>query len=660
MTFPQHPVTPGEGATAGPDGSARPISPFGTDGPTSAINNFSANLSTGFSANRRKFLSWGGLAAGAVMVGGVASACGTAATGRSTGKTGGNSKGAGPGNGTGKGANGGDGGNGSAAVTRTGAAGDTFFIAGFQFDPPKSFNPLNAGPTWPAGQGSIQLLFETLVRFNLVSGDLEPGLATGLTDVNARTVQAKLQDGTKWQDGKALTSADVKFTFDLAKKTAVSYSSVWEYLQEVKVVDDQTVQFIAKAKPLNMLAIKSAIAGTYVLPQHIFETWVNNNTATSAPNLTNPVGSGPFQIKLADQTQIELSRYDNYWGNQTFGKPPMSTVTHPIFKSNDDGDLQFEEGNIDASQQFTTQIWKMWEKGSPVGTWLKDKPYYLPGSIPLLQFNTTKKGLDDPQVRLAIAYAIDTATIAATAMSSYSSVPQASLILPTGFEQKYFNQAAATSQGWKYDTNKATQILQGIGASKGSDGIWKLKDGTRLGPWKLITPTGWTDWNSACETVLKNLKAFGIDLATQFPTPADVTTSVQNGNFDMAVWGVSGVGPASPWQRFQDVLDYRIGAPIGKTAFSNLTRFKDTSVPALLDSAAAASTDAARKTAYGKLDEVFRKNVPVIPLMYRPLEFFEFQTGTWTNFPTSSNSYAPPMWQGAGIDWIFKLQKQGA
>ena len=75
----------------------------------------------------------------------------------------------------------------------------------------------------------------------------------------------------------------------------------------------------------------------------------------------------------------------------------MTTINHPIFKSNNDCDLKLESGEIDASQQFTAQIWKMWEKGKPVGTWMKEKPYYLPGNLPLLSFNVNKKGLDNPR-----------------------------------------------------------------------------------------------------------------------------------------------------------------------------------------------------------------------------------------------------------------------
>ena len=75
----------------------------------------------------------------------------------------------------------------------------------------------------------------------------------------------------------------------------------------------------------------------------------------------------------------------------------MTTINHPIFKSNNDGDLKLESGEIDVSQQFTAQIWKMWEAGKPVSTWMKKKPYHVPGNMPLLIFNLNKKGLDNPR-----------------------------------------------------------------------------------------------------------------------------------------------------------------------------------------------------------------------------------------------------------------------
>jgi hypothetical protein len=75
----------------------------------------------------------------------------------------------------------------------------------------------------------------------------------------------------------------------------------------------------------------------------------------------------------------------------------MTTINHPIFKSNNDGDLKLESGEIDVSQQFTAQIWKMWESASQVSTWSKKKPYHVPGNIPFLIFNLEQEGPGQPE-----------------------------------------------------------------------------------------------------------------------------------------------------------------------------------------------------------------------------------------------------------------------
>jgi peptide/nickel transport system substrate-binding protein len=362
-----------------------------------------------------------------------------------------------------------------------------------------------------------------------------------------------------------------------------------------------------------------------------------------------------------DQTQVNLKRNDNYWGKTVFGTPPMTTINHPIFKSNNDGDLKLESGEIDVSQQFTAQIWKMWESGKPVSTWSKKKPYHVPGNIPFLIFNLSKPGLDNPKVRLAIAYSIDYANIATTAMSDYSEPANASLIVPTGYESKFYDSAAVQAEGWKFDKAKAVDILENdLKAKKGSDGIYELPDGTKLGGWKLITPTGWTDWNTACEIVAKSAKEVGIDISTEFPQAPTAISRWQNGDFDLCMNSYTGVNPASPWIRFRDALDDRGVADYGKSAFWNYGRFKDPDVPALLDAAAGAKSDAEAKSAYAELDKIYRAKVPAVPLMYRPLSFYEFNANNWENFPTEENPYAPPMWSGAGIQWLFKIKKVGA
>jgi peptide/nickel transport system substrate-binding protein len=585
---------------------------------------------TGWTPNRRRFLSVAGLAVGGAVVGTTAAGCGTAQTGNTSGESGG--------------------------TGRAGAAGQTLFVAGFQWGPPNSFNPFGATPAFPTAGGQPELLYEALIRFNMLDGSLVPGLATEVQQPDDSTLVLPLQEGTKWSDGSELTADDVAFTFDLGKQTALPFSTIWDYVDTITATDPRTVTITLKDDPYNPIFVKNVLTTTLIVPKAIWSKIAPDKVAAE-PNMT-PVGSGPFKLDKADQTQVNLTRNDDYWGKDAFGTPPMTTINHPIFKANDDAALKLESGEIDAAQAFIAQIWKMWEdKDKPVGTWLKEKPYYLPGSIPQLIFNTTKKGLDNPKVRLAIAYAINTPNIATTAMSDYSAPVNASLILPTGYEAKFYDADAVKATGWTYNKDKAIEILEGeLKAKKGSDGIYELPDGTKLGGWKVICPTGWTDWNTALEIVAKSCQEIGIGITTEFPQAPQYTQKMQNGDFDLTMNQYSGVSPASPWIRFRDVMDDRGVPDVGKRASWNYGRFKDSKIPAQLDAAAAAKTDDEAKAAYAALDTIYRENVPTVPLMYRPLDFYEFNQSTWENFPTEENPYAPPMWRSAGTQWIFKLK----
>ena len=587
----------------------------------------------GFGTSRRRFLGLAAMAVGGALIGVGTSGCGTAQTGR-TQEAGGQ-------------------------AGRTGAAGDTLFIAGFQWGPPSTFNPMAPTPAWPTAIRHPQYIYETLLRFNMLDGSIHPGLGRELQEPDKQTIVVPLQDGTKWSDGSELTAEDVVFTFGLAETSdGLWYANVWQYVDSIEATDPRTVTFKLKTDPYNPNLVKDYINNVMILPKAVWDK-IEGANLVKETNL-KPIGSGPFMVDKADQTQVTLVRNDNYWGKTAFGETPVKIMNHPIFKSNNDGDLKLESGEIDVSQQFTAQIWKMWEKGRPVSTWKKEKPYHLPGGIPLLIPNLSKPGLNDVKVRQALAYSIDYPNIATTAMSDYSEPAKASLIVPLGYESKYFDQAAVDAEGWTYDPEKAVSILEGeLKAKKGSDGIYELPDGTKLGGWTLITPTGWTDWNTACEVVAKSATEVGIGIKTQFPQAPTMQSRMQNGDFELCMFSYNPVSAASPWVRFRDAMDDRGVPGPGKTAFYNYNRFKHPDVPGLLDQAAAATDDASRKTALGQLDKIYREQIPVIPLMYRPLEFYEFSETNWTNFPSEANPYAPPMWQGAGIQWLFKIKKVG-
>ena len=212
---------------------------------------------------------------------------------------------------------------------------------------------------------------------------------------------------------------------------------------------------------------------------------------------------------------------DNYWGQaeSMFGKlPAPKYYAHIIYKDNAAANTAFTAGEMDLSDVFMPQIWELWEdKNLPVQTYYKDAPYYQIATLSYLWFNTSVPGLDNIEVRRALAYAFNYPKISEVAISSYGGELIPSLFLDEERE-KYVNETEElTALRWTYDVDKANEILDGLGAEKGSDGIRVLPDGTRLGPWKVECPKGWSDWTAALEVACQSAKEVGIELQTDLP-----------------------------------------------------------------------------------------------------------------------------------------------
>jgi peptide/nickel transport system substrate-binding protein len=476
--------------------------------------------------------------------------------------------------------------------------------------------------------------------------------------VDDTTMEITLQDGTAWQDGTPLTVDDVIFSFELAKThDDLDYSLFWDYVTEITATGDRTLQIKLNPEQLNIGQVNFWLSQERILPKHVWEERAAGDTPLSQIVDDNPLGSGPYKVLNFTSERVALERYDDYWGNDVFGTPAPKYIVHPIFDSNDAGNLAFQQGAVDLSQQFAPQIWQMWEDDDlPVGTWFTETPYHIPGNIPMLHINMQRPGLDNVLVRRALAYSINYAQIAETAMSRYSVPVQPSLIIPSGGEEKYFDAEQVAELGWEYNPEKARQILEEeLGATKGSDGIYVLPDGTRLGPYKVNAVYGWTDWMTAVELVAQNATEIGIEVSTEFPEQPVLYSRRNAGDFDMLIFTHTGASAASPWRRLHDVLDIRGVPPMGENAFWNWNRFDHPDVADLLDQAAAATDVETQKALYSQLDRIFLENIPVIPLMYRPLEFYEYNETVWTGFPNADNPAAPPMQNQAGIRIPFVI-----
>ena len=97
---------------------------------------------------------------------------------------------------------------------------------------------------------------------------------------------------------------------------------------------------------------------------------------------------------------------------------------------------------------------------------------------------------------------------------------------------------------------------------------------------------------------------------------------------------------------------------IGEEAFANQGRYKNEEADKLIQKIPALTNEKDLIAAYRDLNRIFMETIPVIPVMYRPTQYYQFSTKHWTNFPTEENPYAPPqsLVVAAGVKALWSIK----
>lgn len=184
---------------------------------------------------------------------------------------------------------------------RTSAASRDGMYAEAVVGPAANLNPLFASTS--AEQAVSQLLFSRLLNYD-TSGTLNNDLATSVSlDSAETTYTVKVRTDVKWHDGEPLTTDDIAFTVALIQNPNIRTSiSGWEGIATT-VLDEYTISF---KLPSPYAAFAHALTFP-VLPEHLFQgvppSLINENSFS-----TNPIGSGPFQLRFIQDVDTNLDR----------------------------------------------------------------------------------------------------------------------------------------------------------------------------------------------------------------------------------------------------------------------------------------------------------------------------------------------------------------
>ena len=137
---------------------------------------------------------------------------------------------------------------------------------------------------------------------------------------NPQIVEYRLKDGLTWSDGKPLTSADAKWTFEqiMNPDNQIASRAGWEDIERFETPDDLTVR-ITFSKPyapwMDLLSDNCPILPKHVYEGKDFDKALNNEV----------VGSGPYVFKEWKKGQsLTVERNENYWGE----KPAITEVVY--------------------------------------------------------------------------------------------------------------------------------------------------------------------------------------------------------------------------------------------------------------------------------------------------------------------------------------------
>ncbi|MEW6028952.1 MAG: ABC transporter substrate-binding protein [Chloroflexota bacterium] len=516
--------------------------------------------------------------------------------------------------------------------------GETLYVSGAAWGPASTWNPFQPG-SLANTTGTIGYVYEFLFSFDPLTGEFIPWLAESGDWADATTYEVTLRDGLTWSDGQPLTSADVKFTFELGQQyAALWFSPLWRYLTGVEAVDDTHLKFTF-TDPLYQ-EWGNYLYNLPIVPKHLWENRTEEEITTGANE--KPIGSGAYLYLSNAEDRNIWERNENWWGIDVFGKPAPKYIVDIRFSSNNVALGSVLKGEVDLSNNFLPGVATLVDKGY-VKTYFAGAPYMLSANTAVLFLNNTKKPMDDPAFRRALAFAIDVPSIVNVAYANLVKAASPTGLLPS--LSRFDDQAVLAELGYTFDTEKAKAMLAAAGyVDVDGDGFVEAPDGSAIAL-EVTCPNGWTDWMAAIDIIASSAQAAGINIKSAYPDYGAWNTALQGGTFDMTLNNWAGMSN-TPWTLYNLLFRHPIQDQMQS---GNFGRYDNQEMFDLVDALAKVpvTDEEAMKAACSAIQELMLTDMPMIPLWYNGL-WSQYSTSSWTNWPdeNAADPTIPTTWSG--------------
>lgn len=313
-------------------------------------------------------------------------------------------------------------------------------------------------------------LYEGLVKPDS-DGNLQPAVASDYTILdNGKTYQFTLRDQVKFHDGSVVTTEDVKYSIERCAGTGNEEPLVAAYsnIQEVKILDDKTIQIILSEPDTEFLAYLTEA----ILPA--------SNTDPAA----HAIGTGPYRfVSHSPQENFVMERFSDYWGEPA----QIEKVTLKVCANADSLAMDLRGGSLDMVARVTTAT----------AAELGEEFEVLEGTMNLVQamyLNHNAEPFEDSRVRQALCYALDKQQIL-DFVSDGKGTPIGSSMYPA-FGKYYMEEL---NDIYQTDLDKAKQLLSEAGYPDGFSFV-------------LTVPSNYAQHVDTAQVLVEQYKQIGVDV----------------------------------------------------------------------------------------------------------------------------------------------------
>lgn len=390
-------------------------------------------------------------------------------------------------------------------------------------------------------------------------------------------VRFELYDNITWSDGEKLTVEDIYFTFDLAANQKLSNHAgglAWvndllhkydtntgklrrqgiftydrganEKGYPISEEEKDTVFYFEVNKVLG--AITPLVSTVLVLPAHIYADIISfdnpiNNTDPS-PELAyayqHPVGCGAWTLdqEKTNGQEIVLHRRKDYHLRDENGDDlyKVDTLKFILYQEINVAIYALKKGHIDVlDSSIAANYAKLFEKEDDV--WVASAPglftqcLVLNVNVPEDQSTPAREQLKNPELRKAIALAIDQQSLIDFVLDGHGRTAPAGLVLEG---ELYAPHADIYTAPAEERLKEANAIMDSLYPEKDKEG-YRLDKGKRLS-YEILANPGMQDTVSYLQVLFQKI---GVEVRYAAAGNSPESTYLYGGNFDLTLQGVS-------------------------------------------------------------------------------------------------------------------------